>query len=145
VILAKARLICILYFFDSSSSRVYCDNATKLMCVANVIFGQERLTEQFLSMHFFYDSVILFTKWCSSPTEHLTFHVLFLRQHSFSAPEGVETERQWAAPGEDSWNGQTWQDPLWNFKQEMALTLGPPPQVYCSSSSAPTNVIIRSV
>ena len=23
------------------------------MCVANVIFGQERLTEQFLSMHFF--------------------------------------------------------------------------------------------
>ena len=31
------------------------------MCVANVIVGQERLTEQFLSMHFFYDSVILFT------------------------------------------------------------------------------------
>jgi len=35
------------------------------MCVANIIFGQERLTEQFLSMHFFYDSVILFTKRCS--------------------------------------------------------------------------------
>ena len=28
------------------------------MCVAKVIFGQERLTEQFLSMRFFYDSVI---------------------------------------------------------------------------------------
>jgi len=27
------------------------------MCVANVIFGQERLTEQFLSMRFFYDSI----------------------------------------------------------------------------------------
>jgi len=53
--------LCILRFFDSSSSRVYCDNATKVMCVANVIFGQERLTEQFLSMHFFYDSVVLFT------------------------------------------------------------------------------------
>jgi len=29
------------------------------MCVANVIFGKERLTEQFLLMCFFYDSVIL--------------------------------------------------------------------------------------
>jgi len=27
----------------------------------------------------------------------------------------------------------------------MTLTLRPPPQVYCSSSSAQTNVIIRSV
>jgi len=39
------------------------------MCVANVIFGQERLTEQFISMHFFCDSVILFTKRYSSPSE----------------------------------------------------------------------------
>jgi len=31
------------------------------MCVANVILGQERVTEQFLSMRFFYDSVILQT------------------------------------------------------------------------------------
>jgi len=45
---------------------------------------------------------------------------LFLREHSFSAPEGAE--RQWTAPGEDSWIGQTWRDPLWNFKQKMALT-----------------------
>ena len=27
--------------------------------------------------------------------------------------------------------------------QKMALTLRPPPQVYCSPSSAPTNVIVR--
>jgi len=32
------------------------------MCVANVTFGQERLTEQFLSIHFFYDSVIFLAK-----------------------------------------------------------------------------------
>jgi len=32
------------------------------MCVANIIFGQECLTEQFLSMRFFYDSVILLQK-----------------------------------------------------------------------------------
>jgi len=48
------------------------------MCVANVIFGQERLTEQFLLMHFFYDSVILFTKQCLSPSEHFGFNALFL-------------------------------------------------------------------
>jgi len=67
-----------LRFFDSSSSSFYCDNATKVMCVANVIFGQERLTEQFLSMHFFCGSVILFTKRCSSPSEHFAFNALFL-------------------------------------------------------------------
>jgi len=44
--------VCILHFFDSRSSRAYCDNATKLMCVANIVFGQECLTEQFLSMRF---------------------------------------------------------------------------------------------
>ena len=38
----SSATLCILRFFDSSSSRVYCDNATKVMCVANVIFGQER-------------------------------------------------------------------------------------------------------
>jgi len=43
------------------------------MCVANVISGQERLTEQFLSMGFFYDSAILFTKRCSSPSELFAF------------------------------------------------------------------------
>ena len=74
------------------------------MCVANIIFGQERLTEQFLSMHFFYDSVILFTKRCSSPSEHFAFSALFLWEHSLCAPEGAE--RQWAAPGENSLNGQ---------------------------------------
>jgi len=95
--------VCILRFFDSRSSRAYCDNATKAMCVANVIFGQERLTEQFLSMHFFYDSVIVFTKRCSSPSEHFTFIALFLWEHSLSF---------WAVPGENSWNGQTWRDPL---------------------------------
>jgi len=58
-------------------------------------------------------------------------------------PEGAE--RQWAAPGENSWNGQTWRDPLWNIKQKMALTLRPPPQVYRSPSSAQTNVIIKPV
>jgi len=100
--------VCILRFFDSSSSRGYCDNATKVMCVANVIFGQERLTEQFLSMHCFYDSVILFTKRCSSPSEHFAFNALFLWEISLCTPEGAE--RQWAAPGENSWNGQTWRD-----------------------------------
>jgi len=132
-----------LRFFDSSSSRVYCDNATKVMCVANVIFGQERLTEQFLSMHFFYDSITLFTKRCSSPSEHFAFNALFLWEHSLCAPEG--SERWWAAPGENSQNGQTWRDPLSNFKQKMALALRPPPQVYCSPSSAQTNVIIKPV
>jgi len=34
---------------------------------------------------------------------------------------------------------------LWNFKQKMALTLRQPPQVYCSPSSAQTNVIITPV
>jgi len=48
------------------------------MCVVTVIFGQERLTEQFLSMRFFYDSVILLTKQCSSPSEHFAFNALFL-------------------------------------------------------------------
>jgi len=48
------------------------------MCVANVIFGQERLTKQFYSMLFFYDSVILFTKQCSSPSKHFAFNSLFL-------------------------------------------------------------------
>jgi len=74
------------------------------MCVANVIFGQERLTEQFLSIHFFYDSVILFTKWCWSPSKHFAFNVHFLWEYSLCAPEGAE--RRWAAPGENSWNGQ---------------------------------------
>jgi len=130
-------------FFDSLSSRAYCDNATKVMCVAIVIFGQERLTEQFLSMGFFYDSVILFTKRCLSPNEHFAFNTLFLWEHSLCAPEGAE--RRWAAPGENSWNGQTWRDRLWNIKQKMALTLRQPPQVYCSPSSAQTNVIIKPV
>jgi len=48
------------------------------MCVASDIFVQERLTEQFLSMRFFYDSVILFTKRFSSPSEHFAFNTLFL-------------------------------------------------------------------
>jgi len=30
------------------------------MCVADVTFGQEGLTEQYLSMGFFYDSIFLF-------------------------------------------------------------------------------------
>jgi len=89
------------------------------MRVANVIFGQQRLTEQFLSMRFFYDSVILFAKQCSSPSEHFAFNTLFLWQLSLCAPEGAE--RLWAAPGENSCNGQTWRDPLWNFKQKIAL------------------------
>jgi len=84
--------VCNLRVFDSRSSRAYCENATKVMCVANVIFGQERLTERFLSMHFFYDSVILFTKQCSSTSEHFAFNVLFLWQHSLCAPEGAERQ-----------------------------------------------------
>jgi len=48
------------------------------MFVANVIFGQGRLTEQFFSMRFFYDSVILFAKRCSSPSEHFAFNERFL-------------------------------------------------------------------
>jgi len=39
---------------------------------------KERLTEQFLSMHIFNDSIILFTKQCSSPSEHFAFNALFL-------------------------------------------------------------------
>ena len=135
--------VCILHFFDSQSSRVCCVNATKVICVANVIFGQERLTEQFVSMHFFYDSVSFFTKGCSSPSEHFAFNALFLWENSLCAPEGAE--RQWAASGENSCNGQTWPEPLRNFKQKMARTLRPPPQVYWSPSSAQTNVIIKPV
>jgi len=48
-----------------------------VICFANVIFGLESLTKQILSMHFFYDSVILFTKWCSSPSELFAFNALF--------------------------------------------------------------------
>jgi len=33
-------------FFDSRISMVYCDNATEVMCVVDVIFGQEGLAEQ---------------------------------------------------------------------------------------------------
>jgi len=83
--------VCILRFFDSSSiSRVYCDNATKVVCVANVIFGQERLTKQFQSMHFFYDSVILFTKRCAFTSKHFTFKARFLLEHSLRAPEAAD-------------------------------------------------------
>ena len=76
-------------------------------------------------------------------SEHFAFNALFLWEHSLCAPEGAE--RRWAASGENSWNGQTWRGPLWTFKQKMALTLRPPPQVYCSPSSAQTNVIIKPV
>ena len=62
----------------ASVNRCFLFFLSKVMCVANVIFGQERLTEQFLSMNFFYDSVILFTKQCSSPSEHFAFNALFL-------------------------------------------------------------------
>ena len=142
VILAKARLL--YASFISLILQAVRFTVTMLLkgCVANIIFGQERLTEQFLSMHFFYDS-ILFTKRCSPPSEHFALNALFLWEHSLCAPEGAE--RQWAAPGQNSWNGQTWRDPLWNIKQKMALTLRPPPQVYCSPSSAQTNVIIKPV
>ena len=65
--------VCILRFFDSRRSRAYYDKATNVMCVVNVIFGQERLTEQFFLMRFFYDSVILFAKRCSSLSEQFAF------------------------------------------------------------------------
>ena len=139
----KLAHTCIQATFYSRSSRDYCDNATKVICVANVIFGQERLTEQFLSMRFFCDSAILFTKWCSSPSEHFAFNTLFLWEHSLCAPEGAE--RWWAASGENRWNGQTWRDPLWSLKQKMVLTLRPPPQVHCNPSSAQNIVIIKPV
>jgi len=87
-----------------------------MVCVANVIFGQERLTKQFQSMHFFYDSVILFTKRCAFTSKHFTFKALFLLEHSLRAHEAAD--RRWAAPGENSQNGQTWRDPLWNSKQK---------------------------
>jgi len=79
-------------------------------CAANIIFGQERLTEQFLLMHFFYDSLILLTKRCSSSGEHLAFYALFLWEHSLWAPEGFE--RRWAGFDENSWKDQTWRNPL---------------------------------
>jgi len=72
--------------------------------------------------------------------------LLSLRIFSYLCAEiAIGAERQWAALGEDSWNVQTWRDPLWNFKQKTALTLRPPPQVYRSPSSAQTNVIIKPV
>ena len=64
--------------FDSRSRRAYCDNATKVMCVTNVIFEQERPTEQILSMDFFYDNVIFFAKRSSSPSEHFAFNAIVL-------------------------------------------------------------------
>jgi len=84
---------------------VYCDNATEVMCVVDVIFGQEGLTEQFVSKRFCYDSVFLFTTQCSSPSEHFAFNALFLWEHSLFAPEGAR--RRWVALGENSWNGRT--------------------------------------
>jgi len=48
------------------------------MCVANVMSRKERLTELFHSMRFFYDSVIPFTKQCSSPSEHFALNALRL-------------------------------------------------------------------
>jgi len=98
------------------------------MCVADVIFGKEGLTEQFFSIRFFCDSVCLFTIQCSSPSEHFAFNALFLWEHSLCAPEVAEG--QWAAPSENSWNGRTWWDSLWNFEQKMALTLRPPQQAF---------------
>ena len=114
------------------------------MCVADDIFGQEEgVTPQFLLMRFFYDNVFLFTIQCSSPSKHVAFNSLFQWKHFLCAPEGAE--RRWAASGENSLNGRTWQGPLWNFEQKMALTLRPPPQVYYSPSSTQTNIIIKTV
>jgi len=79
-------------------------------CVADVIFGQQHLTERFLSMRSFYESVFLFTIQCSVPTRFGS-NALFLWEHSLCAPGGAE--RQWAARGENSRNGltYTWRDP----------------------------------
>jgi len=60
------------------------------MCVAGVIFEQERRTEQFFSMRFFHGSVFLFTIQCSSPSEHFAFNAFFLWEHALYAPEGGE-------------------------------------------------------
>jgi len=134
--------VCILDFFDSRSSRVFCDNATRVMCVANVIFGQEGLTMQFFSMRFFYSSIFLFTIQCSSPSEHFAFNALFLWEHSLVHLKALRCGelrlvRTVGMVGLDKI--------LWNFEQKMALTLKPPPQVPCSPSSAQTNNIIKTV
>jgi len=65
------------------------------LCVAD-------LTERFLSIRSFYESVFLFTTHCSSPGAAIVFNALFLWEDSLFAPGGAE--RQWAARGENSGN-----------------------------------------
>jgi len=97
VILSKKKLqqlitnekVCTHRFFDSRISRVYCDNATGLMCIY-VILSKKGLIEQFLSMRFFYDSVFLITMQWSSPSEYFAFNALFLEEHSLFAPESAQ-------------------------------------------------------
>jgi len=68
------------------------------MCVANVIFGHERLSKLFLSMRFFYDNVILFTKSArleastSLSTHSFRESILFVH---LKALRGVELPLVW--------------------------------------------------
>jgi len=111
-----------------------------VMCFANVIFGQERLTEQFCAFSMrallslqngarLQASTSLST--CSFCESILFVHLKALRGGELRLVRTVGMVRL--------------DEILWNFKQKMALTLRPPPQVYCSPSSAQTNVIIKPV
>jgi len=69
-------------------------------------------------MHFFYDSVILFTKRCSVQASTLLSTRSFCESILFVH---LKVLRGGELRLVRSWNGQTWRDPLRNVKQKIAL------------------------
>jgi len=50
-------------FFDSRISMVYCDNTTEVMCVVDVIFGQEGLAEQWNYKYMRFEALLLWQRF----------------------------------------------------------------------------------
>jgi len=110
------------------------------MCVANVIFGQERLTEQLLSTYsmtalFFSQNDAHLQASTSLSTRFFCESILFVH---LKVLRGGELRLVRTV-------GMVKLDQILFGKQKMALTLSPPPQVYCSPSSAQSNVIVKPV
>ena len=96
--------VCILRFFDSQSSRVYCDNATR-WCVFSTLLSGKKVS---LSSSFpcaFSMTAFFSLQYSARLQASTSLSALFLWEHSLFAPEGAQ--RWWAAPGENSWNGRT--------------------------------------
>ena len=75
----------------------YCSLRLLRWCCKSCVAG---LTDGFLSMRCFHESVFLFTAQCSSPGEAVAFNALFLWEHSLFCAWGAA--RQWAARGKNS-------------------------------------------